>query len=53
MADAIAKVLQDKELARRLSQESRKKIVAKFHHRISAEALAGCLEELEKVTKKY
>jgi colanic acid/amylovoran biosynthesis glycosyltransferase len=52
MADAIVKVLQDKELARRLSQESRKKIVAKFHHRISAEALAGCLEELEKVTKK-
>jgi glycosyltransferase involved in cell wall biosynthesis len=46
MADAIVKVLQDKELALSLSQKSRKKIGAKFHHRLSAEVLAGCLERL-------
>lgn len=46
MADAIAKVLQDKALALSLSQESRKKITAKFHHRRSAETLARCLVEL-------
>ena len=40
MAQAIAKVLQDKELAMSLSQKSRHKISAKFHHRRSAEALA-------------
>lgn len=48
MADTIAKIIQNKELALRLSQEARKKIVAKFHHRVSAEALAGCLENLAK-----
>lgn len=52
MADAIVKILQDQELAWRLSQASRQKIVAKFNHRISAEALASCLEELDKVTNK-
>jgi len=46
MADAIAKILQDKELAIRLSYESRKKVAAKFHHRVSAEALSKCLETL-------
>lgn len=46
MADTIETVLQDKELALRLSQASRKKIATKFHHRISAERLAQCLEEL-------
>jgi glycosyltransferase involved in cell wall biosynthesis len=46
MADAIVKVLQDKELALSLSQKSRKKIGAKFHHRLSAEALAEYLEGL-------
>lgn len=51
MADAIVKILQNKELALRLSQESRKKIVAKFQHRVSAEALAGCLEELARGAK--
>jgi len=43
MAQVIAKVLQDKELAMSLSQTSRHKISAKFHHRRSAEALAYCL----------
>ena len=52
MADAIMKVLQDKEFALSLSQESRKKITAKFHHRISAEAIARCLKELTQVAKK-
>ena len=46
MADAIMKVLQHKELALSLSQTSRQKIATKFHHRISAETLARCLEEL-------
>src|SRR5919202_793836 len=47
MADAIETVLQDKELALRLSQASRKKIATKFHHRVSAERLAQCLAELK------
>ena len=51
MADAIVKIIQNKELALSLSQEARKKIVAKFHHRVSAEALAGCLEELARGAK--
>lgn len=51
MADAIVKIMQNKELALCLSQEARKKIVAKFHHRVSAEALAGCLEELTRGAK--
>jgi colanic acid/amylovoran biosynthesis glycosyltransferase len=51
MADAIVKILENQELALCLSQESRKKIVAKFHHRVSAEVLAGCLEELARGAK--
>ena len=46
MADAIAQVLQNPELALRLSQESRKKIMAKFSHGLRAETLAKCLEKL-------
>ncbi len=46
MADAIAQVLQNPELALRLSQESRKKIIAKFSHGLRAETLAKCLEKL-------
>lgn len=46
MADAIEKVLRDKEFALKLSQASRAKVAAKFHHRVSAQALAGCLVEL-------
>lgn len=37
MADAIARVLQNPELALSVSHESRKKIIAKFSHRRSAE----------------
>lgn len=48
MANAIVKILRNKEFALRLSQESRQKIASKFHHRVSAEALAGCLEEMAK-----
>jgi len=46
MAEAIVKVLQDKELALSLSHKSRQKIAAKFHHRRCAETLAQCLEKL-------
>ncbi len=46
MANAITKVLQNKEIALSLSKESRKKILEKFHHRRSAEVLMGCLKEL-------
>lgn len=46
MADAIARVLEDKELTLSLCQKSLKKITEKFHHRKSAETLAQCLEEL-------
>lgn len=46
MADAIVNVLKDKEFALKLRQESRKKVAEKFNHRISAQALARCLEEL-------
>ena len=46
MADAIVRVLQDKDLALSLSQASRTKISEKFHHRRSAEALACYLEKL-------
>ena len=48
LADAIARVLQNPELALSLSQASRKKIIAKFSHRRSAETIAQCLEELAK-----
>jgi colanic acid/amylovoran biosynthesis glycosyltransferase len=43
LADAIARILDDPELARRLSERSRQKVAGKFHHRRSAEALAHCL----------
>ena len=43
LADAIASVLADPELAQRLSERSRQKVARKFHHRRSAEALAHCL----------
>ena len=46
MADAIAQVLQNPELALSLSQESRKKIIPKFSHGLRAETLAKCLEKL-------
>jgi glycosyltransferase involved in cell wall biosynthesis len=46
MADAIAQVLQNPELALSLSQESRKKIIAFFSHGLRAETLAQCLEKL-------
>lgn len=44
MADQIARVLQDPELAQRLSQSARQKVLEKFHHRRSAEAIATCLQ---------
>jgi glycosyltransferase involved in cell wall biosynthesis len=43
LADAIARVLDDPELARRLSQTSRQKVAREFHHRRGAEALAEAL----------
>ncbi|MEG4088922.1 exopolysaccharide biosynthesis GT4 family glycosyltransferase EpsE [Microcoleus sp. Pol12B4] len=46
MADAIANLLQNPELALSISQQSRKKIMAKFSHGRSAETLAQCLEKL-------
>jgi glycosyltransferase involved in cell wall biosynthesis len=46
LADAIAQLLQNPELALSLSQQSRKKIMAKFSHSRSAETLAQCLEKL-------
>lgn len=46
MADEIAKVLRDKELALRLSQALRKKIAEKFNHRLKAKELVRCLEKL-------
>jgi colanic acid/amylovoran biosynthesis glycosyltransferase len=46
MADTIAKLLQDKELALSLTQKSRQKIAAKFHHRRSAQILLESLQEL-------
>lgn len=46
MAEAIAKLLQDKELTLSLTQKSRQKIAAKFHHRRSAQILLESLQEL-------
>ncbi len=46
MADTIAKLLQDKELTLSLTQKSRQKIAAKFHHRRSAQILLESLQEL-------
>lgn len=43
LADAIARVLDDPELAQRLSQASRQKVAREFHHRRGAEALAEAL----------
>jgi glycosyltransferase involved in cell wall biosynthesis len=43
LADAIARILDNPELAVRLSEQSREKVARKFHHRRSAEALAHCL----------
>jgi hypothetical protein len=43
LADAIARVLDDPELAHRLSQTSRQKVAREFHHRRGAEALAEAL----------
>ncbi len=40
LADAIAKIMQDQELALNLSQASRKKVITKFYHQRSAEVLA-------------
>ncbi len=47
LADAIARILDSPELALRLSEQSREKVVRKFHHRRSAEALAQCLGFIE------
>lgn len=46
MADAIVKILLDTDFALSLSHKSRQKVATKFHHRISAEALAQCVEKL-------
>jgi glycosyltransferase involved in cell wall biosynthesis len=43
LAAAVARVLDEPELALRLSQASRQKVAAEFHHRRGAEALAECL----------
>jgi colanic acid/amylovoran biosynthesis glycosyltransferase len=43
LAAGIARVLDDPELARRLSQVSRQKVEREFHHRRGAEALAEAL----------
>lgn len=40
LADAIEKVLRDPNLAIQLGANGRQKIASKFHHRISAEAIA-------------
>jgi colanic acid/amylovoran biosynthesis glycosyltransferase len=47
LADAIARIFDGPELALRLSEQSREKVVRKFHHRRSAEALAQCLGFIE------
>lgn len=47
LADAIARIFDSPELALRLSEQSREKVVRKFHHRRSAEALAHCLGFIE------
>jgi colanic acid/amylovoran biosynthesis glycosyltransferase len=43
LAGAIARVLDDPELAQRLSRASRQKVASEFHHRRGAEALAQFL----------
>ena len=52
LADAIAQVVQNPELALSLSQESGKKIMTKFSHGLRAETLAQCLEKLG-ITNPY
>nr|WP_311766197.1 exopolysaccharide biosynthesis GT4 family glycosyltransferase EpsE [Neorhizobium tomejilense] len=47
MAAAIERVLLNDDLSRRLRQASRAKIAAKFHHRISAQAIAALLDHEE------
>ncbi|OHV84987.1 exopolysaccharide biosynthesis GT4 family glycosyltransferase EpsE [Rhizobium sp. LCM 4573] len=47
MADAIEEVLGNEDFSRRLRQASRAKIAARFHHRISAQAIAGFLRQQE------
>jgi glycosyltransferase involved in cell wall biosynthesis len=44
MADAIAKVLMDAQLAVNLGKAARQTIASKYHHRRSAEVLAGFLQ---------
>lgn len=48
IADAVAKLLQDKDLTLSITQKSRQKVAAKFHHRISAEILAHQCQDLVK-----
>jgi glycosyltransferase involved in cell wall biosynthesis len=43
LAEAIGRILDDPELALRLSQASRQKVAREFHHRRGAEALAEAL----------
>jgi colanic acid/amylovoran biosynthesis glycosyltransferase len=47
LAAAIGRILDDPGLARRLSDTSRETVAQKFHHRISAQALARCLGVME------
>jgi colanic acid/amylovoran biosynthesis glycosyltransferase len=47
LAAAIGRILDDPALAQRLSQASRETVARRFHHRISAEALARCLGVVE------
>jgi glycosyltransferase involved in cell wall biosynthesis len=46
MADAILQVLRNPSFALQLSQRSREKVAAEFHHRRTAQALAVCLADL-------
>lgn len=50
MTAAIVQVLQDQDLALRLSKASRQKIAANFSHRRSAEVLADCLQAVWEVS---
>jgi len=45
LADAIEQILRDPELAMKLSEAGRKKVVERFSSRNSAETLASCLRE--------
>lgn len=48
MAEAIEEILSNEDLSARLRTASRAKIEAKFHHRISAQAIAAFLGERER-----